>query len=414
MIALPRLTGRIFGTPLAIERGKLDAIVAAVGPRLKGVPLAGWEEEGNSPVRGAYQVTSAGIAVIPIQGTLVSKSSGMDAMSGLTSYADIAADFAAAQTDGRVRGILLDVDSPGGEVQGMFDLADQMYAARGQKPVCAFASCACSAAYLLASTADWIVSPRDGMVGSVGIIALHLDESGADAQAGLKYTAVYAGERKNDGNPHEPLTPGARAWLQGAVDGRYAMFADMVARDRKMKPAAVIQMQSAVYSMGQSGMDAGLADQVGTQADALAWFGAEIQARQKKQFAAKKGARMPGTEEQIPAEAKVPTAAEIETMVAQARDAGFGEAQQIADLCAIAGSPARAVEFIAARKSRADVTTELLKARVEKQLASQGGKEIQPGVMPGTDAKPAETKPGTAKPWRDVLKGMRMLKREGN
>ncbi|MEI9971024.1 MAG: hypothetical protein WDO73_02670 [Ignavibacteriota bacterium] len=127
---LPYLAGRIFGTPLAITLEKADEILSAIGPRLLGgaaaIPLGVQQ-------RGDYQVSQEGIAVIEITGTLVSKASGMEAESGLTSYADIAADFWAAIADPMVRAILLHIDTPGGEVAGMFELADTMYCARGQK-----------------------------------------------------------------------------------------------------------------------------------------------------------------------------------------------------------------------------------------------------------------------------------------
>ena len=185
MITLPRVAARIFGEPLAISREKLEVIVTAVGPRLQGMPLDDPEEvAGRQPAA----VDPDGIATIDICGTLVAKASGMGAMSGLTSYADIAADFQAAIANPQARGILLAIDSPGGEVNGMFDLADMMAQARGQKPILAVVNCAASAAYLLASTADQIIVSRTGITGSIGIIALHLDQSQADEKAGLKYT----------------------------------------------------------------------------------------------------------------------------------------------------------------------------------------------------------------------------------
>ena len=440
MITLPRLAGRIFGTPLAIEQSKLAAIVAAVGPRLQGMPMADMGG-GADRSESCYQVTADGIAVIGIQGTLVSKTSGMDALSGLRSYADVRADFQRALADGRVRAILLDLDSPGGEVQGMFDLADEMYAARGTKPICAFASQACSAAYLLASTADYVVAPRDAWTGSVGIIAMQLDESGADEMAGLKYTAVYAGARKNDGNPHEPLSPEALGWLRATVDKMYGMFTAAVARNRGIPAAAIQKMESAVY-VGSDGLAPGLVDEVGTFEAALALLGSTTQAGHTRmvkgrvheallasaqppeapaalpilESSAASAARMEEAMEGTTgaAEATVPTAAEIEARVELARAAGYAEAQQIADLCAIAGSPARTVEFIGAKKSAADVKATLLQERVKANagISSKTGApaELQTGVMPGTDATAGESH-GKAKPWSQVLEAVGLKKK---
>ena len=418
MIHLPRVAARIFGEPLAIERGKLEIIVGAVGPRLRGIPLKGmYDPDEDDPASAKPARTPAvdqdGIATINISGTLVSKASGMDAMSGLTSYADIAAQFTAAMENPSVRGVLLSIDSPGGEVAGMFDLADLMYQARGQKPICAVVNCAASAAYLLASTADQILVSRTGITGSIGIIALHLDESAADEKAGLKYTAIYAGARKNDGNPHEPLTPEARNTMQARIDAVYGMFTAAVAKNRGMSDEAVRGTQAAIY-MGQDGVNVGLADAVGTADDAAKMIDLAASQGAKSLYgfsisssvasATGKGATQPMTDPKQPvqAEAKVPTAAEIEAMVSQATQTGRAEAALIANMCAIAGKPERVAEFLSAGKTSAQVGAELLAAKVAADKASA----IDPSVMPGVDAsvKTEKDQPqGKAKPWSEIM-----------
>ena len=118
-------------------------------------------------------------------------------MCGITSYTAIAANFAEALQDPGVRGILFDVDSPGGETVGCFELCDQIYSSRGQKPIYAVANdLAASAAYAIASAADRVFVTRMGAVGSVGVFACHVDQSRADAKAGFNYEFVYAGARK--------------------------------------------------------------------------------------------------------------------------------------------------------------------------------------------------------------------------
>ena len=95
--------------------------------------------------------------------------------------------------------MLLDVDSPGGEVGGLFDLADEVFSVREKKPCYAIANDeAFSAAYALASSAHRLFVTSTGGVGSVGVIAIHMDQSGWDEKVGRKYTAVFAGARKND------------------------------------------------------------------------------------------------------------------------------------------------------------------------------------------------------------------------
>ena len=91
---------------------------------------------------------------------------------------------------------------------------------------------ALSAAYAIASAADRLYVTRTGEVGSIGVVAVHVDESGADAKAGLAWTFVFAGERKVDGNAHEPLSERARTTIQADVDRLYAEFCSLVASNR--------------------------------------------------------------------------------------------------------------------------------------------------------------------------------------
>ena len=127
----------------------------------------------------------------------------MSAWSGATSYEQIQRQVASAIDDAGVRAILLDIDSPGGETTGCFELSDYIYSVRGIKPVYAAANdIALSAAYAIASAASKVFVTRTGAVGSVGVYALHVDQSGFDKELGAKYTYVFAGEKKVDGNPH--------------------------------------------------------------------------------------------------------------------------------------------------------------------------------------------------------------------
>ena len=146
-----------------------------------------------------YDIEAGGIAVIPITGTLVRRTVGLEAQSGLTSYASLAEQVQQAVADPSVRAILLDLDSPGGEAGGVFDLADQIYEARQVKPVWAVTNeDAFSAAYALAASAERLYVTRTGGVGSIGVVAMRLDQSQADADEGLKYSHIFAGAHKND------------------------------------------------------------------------------------------------------------------------------------------------------------------------------------------------------------------------
>jgi acyl carrier protein/nitrogen regulatory protein PII-like uncharacterized protein len=161
---------------------------------------------------------SNNIAIIPIHGILTKRSGIFDGMLGMTSYDEIQKQISAALSDDAVQTILLDIDSPGGETSGLFDLADFIYQARSQKTIWAVCNDeAYSAAYGIASSAEKVFINRTSGVGSIGVIATHIDQSAFDEKQGVKYTTVFAGNRKNDLNPHEPLTSESMQTLQSEV-----------------------------------------------------------------------------------------------------------------------------------------------------------------------------------------------------
>jgi len=276
MTDLPHLASRLFGTPLLVARPKLDVILGVLGPRLAGAAMQPLDIA-PSPARDP-EITADGIAIVPVTGTLVSRSGHLVAASGLMSYGDIGDAVEVAANDPRVRGIVLDIDSPGGEVGGLFDLVDRIAAIRRAcgKPIHAVANeSALSAAYAIASVADSITVTQTGEVGSIGVVAVHVDESAADAKAGLAWTFVHAGERKVDGNPHAPLSSRARADIQADVDRLYARFVALVAAGRNVMPEAIRATEAGI-SRGEQAVRAGLADRVGTLRQAVADLAADL------------------------------------------------------------------------------------------------------------------------------------------
>lgn len=277
----PLVTSRILEAPLMITPAKLEEIMEAVGARTGLMPDEPLEDRqaslpGQRQDRKPYEVTPEGVAVIEISGTLVNRGSGMAAWSGMTSYEQLSYEFLDAATDPAVKGILLRCDSPGGECSGVFDLADDIYSQRGTKPIVAMVNdSACSAAYLIASQADKIIVTQTGAVGSIGVIAKHVNMTEADKMAGLKYTTIFAGARKNDLNPHEDQGNEAFASLRAEVNRLADMFVASVSRARGIPPAAVRATEAALF-FGETALQAGLADEVGTLRSALESMRARI------------------------------------------------------------------------------------------------------------------------------------------
>lgn len=385
---LPHIASRIFGSPLLVHRPKLDVILAVLSDRLGIAPPAA-----DLAVPGQRPVTPSapGIAVLPIYGTLVKRTLGVDAASGLTSYQDIGAMLDAALADPSVRGILLDVDSPGGEASGSFDIARRVREAAAIKPVWAVANdSAFSAAYAIASAAKRVIVTETGGVGSIGVIAMHVDQSARDAQDGVRYTAITAGIRKNDYSPHEPLSTEAQARLQLEVNRLYDIFVSHVAAMRGITEDAVRNTEAGLY-FGPEGVSAWLADSVMSFDEALTEFTAfltpqgrsrsparaqslvgcaslsqqEIDMQQNHHKASQEAAQEPALDAATaPGTAQVDQAA---VLVAEARQDVRREAHAIAELCLLAGHPDKAAEFIAAGKTEADVRRLLIAMKAASQ-----------------------------------------------
>ena len=211
------------------------------------------------PDRRPYEITD-GIAIVPVHGVLVHGCASY--WWGETSYSVLRTVLQQAVADPEVRAIVMHVDSPGGEVAGCFDLADDIYAMRGAKPIVAVVDeYACSAAYALASSADSIVGPRTAVIGSIGVITMHMDITSALEQAGLKITTIQFGKRKSDSYPTTPLSDDARDRMQADIDTLGEMFVALVARNRGMDAAAVRATQAGVF-LGDAAVSVGLADAV--------------------------------------------------------------------------------------------------------------------------------------------------------
>ena len=300
-----QIAQRAFNTPLLVEPSKAMAFLSGLGPRItrRQMRLAGVEVSPEDvayaalPARAGiltnglaeqYQqdgqtpfVLQDGIAVIEVSGVLVHRGAWIGQSSGQTSYEGIAAQLAAAVADPAARGIALEIDSFGGEVAGVFDLADAIRAARTSKPIWAFvAEHAFSAGYALASQADRIIMPRTGAVGSIGVVVMHADLSGQLSDAGVTVTLIHSGAHKVDGNPYAPLPDPVRARIQGEIDAIRTLFAETVAagRGRRLTAAAALATEAECYR-GAEAVAAGLADEVSDPTSAFAAFAAAVNGR---------------------------------------------------------------------------------------------------------------------------------------
>ena len=236
--------------------------------------------------RGGYRV-QRGIAMLPVRGVLVRRAGQITSDSTpLQSYEGIRRSLRVARNDRRVRGILMELDTPGGEAGGIFELADEVRATSRDKPVWAVANDdALSAGYAIAAAAQKLWITNTGAAGSLGVIALHIDQSRFDEQEGCKFTYIARGAHKTDANPHAPLTPQAIGVIQGEVDRLYDMLIDSVAGHRAASPERLRATEAGVY-FGGNAVSEGLADQLGTLDQAHAAMMTEIGVISSRQMTA--------------------------------------------------------------------------------------------------------------------------------
>lgn len=217
------------------------------------------------------QQNAGAIGVIPIHGVIEHRSSFLLELFGGTSVEDIRGQLRAALANPQISAIVLDIDSPGGGVAGVTELATEIRNARAQKRIVAVANTtAASAAYWLASQANHVLVTPSGQVGSVGVYAVHFDASAAYQAQGVTPTIISAGERKADGNEFEPLSDEARAEMQARVDAFYDSFVSDVARGRGV-PVSKVRDDYGKGSvlLAPAAFSAGLVDGIGTLEQAL-------------------------------------------------------------------------------------------------------------------------------------------------
>lgn len=260
-----RIIKAISETPWMIHPPKLEEIIGVVEARANGVELNGDYFERLQARRNERQGRRGRIERMGVYGSIMQKDFGMMSSFG-TSTESFGKRFDAAVADSDVGGILIEYDTPGGSVYGVDELSDRMFAARGSKPIIAAVSPeAFSAGYYLASAADEIWVQPTGAVGSVGVVATHIDASKALEEDGLQYSFVTAGKYKVEGNATEPLADEARAEIQRHVDRYYDMFLSALARNRGVSKDAVESDFGQGRVVGaKDAVRRGMADKVGT------------------------------------------------------------------------------------------------------------------------------------------------------
>jgi signal peptide peptidase SppA len=259
--------------PWAMLPSALSVLTEVVELRARGVKLT--KEAKKERIEAARRTPSmasapAAVAVLNLFGPMAQRMDLFSEISGGTSTESFQATFQAAMADPNIGGIVLNIDSPGGSVYGVQELASVIAGsvASGSKPVVAVAnSMAASAAYWVGSQAGEFVVTPGGEVGSIGVIAAHEDLSQAADVAGVKMSFITAPEGgfKAEGNPYEPLSADARENLQGVINEYYDGFVRAVASGRRASLTTVKEsFGKGRMVTGKSAVALGMADRVAT------------------------------------------------------------------------------------------------------------------------------------------------------
>lgn len=284
---LPLLTQRVFNRPLLIHPGMADALYGVLDGRinvgsfaadiLPPAPEASQFKGTRTREDGSRRtVRAAGkTALVTIDGSLVNRGAwmGKDFCTGLVSYEGINAQLDEVAAEAAIDSVILDINSYGGEANGMAATARKVRELRKTKYVVAVINdVAASAGYGLASGADEIVVSETSVVGSIGVVMLHLDRSAEMAAKGVRPTFIHAGAHKVDGHPFGPLPESVRSDMQRDVTAFYDQFLGVVEAGRGKSRLNVKKAREteARTFIGQAAVDAGLADRVASLDDVLA------------------------------------------------------------------------------------------------------------------------------------------------
>lgn len=223
-----------------------------------------------------------GIARVPVRGPLVKSRGLIETIMGFSSTSEIQRMVEDAVADESVKQIVLEVDSPGGSVSGLAELADAIYTARDTKPVIAQVDgMAASAGYQIASQANQIFAGREDMVGSIGVKLMLYDFSQAFEEAGIEAVPIDTGEFKSAGEMGTEITEEQRADFQRLVDRYFDGFVDAIMRGRGMSEASVREVADGRVFIGSEAEGLGLIDGVQTLRETLTQLAQQNQSRSR-------------------------------------------------------------------------------------------------------------------------------------
>lgn len=266
--------GRLFGAIMhgdwAIQNPELikTALKLAARVELDEKAVEAYEAQRLSTALNVYY--RDGVAIIPVDGAITRYMSWFSMLCGGTSVEMLALDFQAALDNPNVHSILFEINSPGGEVTGINELCERIFAARGKKPMIArVGGYCCSAAYWLGSAAGEIVIDETATLGSIGVYAAYLDNTKQLEMRGLEEIEFVSSQSpyKNA----DPKSDEGKNRVQKRIDAIAQVFVERVARNRDVSVETVLkEFGQGDCFVGEAAIEAGLADRFASFEETIA------------------------------------------------------------------------------------------------------------------------------------------------
>lgn len=314
----------------AITQEAMSAFVDALAGSLESTPNAAIGND-SAPASNPPYAMDGPVAIIPVKGALSKNGLEFWGFQWLVSMRAIATAIMQAADDPNVCAIMLDVESPGGTVDGVEELAGAVAAASLAKPVFAYADgLMASAAYWASCGAREIAASSTSRVGSIGVVLMHREYSRALDQSGIAVNILSAGHFKTAGNSAQPLSDEMRAYMQSGIDDVYEMFLAAVSAGRGVSREQALGMADGKVFLAGAAQNAGLIDRVCPRVDFINHIKetcsmklADLKAQHpnaveelRKELSAKVAAEQAAANEQALTAARAETTAERERVVA--------------------------------------------------------------------------------------------------
>lgn len=339
-----------------------------------------------------------GIAFIPVTGLLLNRFSS--SWGWVTGYNFIRNQLNAALADDDVTAIVFDCDSGGGMVAGCFELANDIYNSRSVKPSVAIVDAASySACYAVASSASKIIAAPSAGVGSIGVVAMHVDYSKMLTEAGIKVTFIHAGKHKVDGNPYQALPASVKADIQKSVDANREEFVALVARNRGVDPKVIHDTEAQCYGASEA-LSLGLIDAIAPPSEAVMAFINELSGSEPdKEKTMSTSAVKPGAESTADAPENKQANAPANVDVTAERTAERERIKAIQSHASAQDKPALANHLALNTDLSVEAAAAILAAAApEKKEQAQGGNAFQQAMDNGEHPQVgADADPGPGK-----------------